>query len=55
VIEHALAHQLKDRAEAAYARGDLFNKRRALMQDWADFLARDPGEVVPFKPHLRSG
>lgn len=35
VIEHALAHQLKDKAEAAYQRGSLFEKRRALMADWA--------------------
>lgn len=34
VIEHALAHKLKDKAEAAYARGTLFDKRRALMDDW---------------------
>lgn len=40
VIEHALAHQLKDKAEAAYARGDLFTKRVALMQAWAEFLSR---------------
>jgi integrase len=37
VIEHALAHQLKDKAEAAYARGTLFDKRRRLMADWANF------------------
>ncbi len=37
VIEHALAHQIRDRAEAAYARGDLMKKRRALMNDWASF------------------
>lgn len=41
VIEHALAHKLKDKAEAAYARGSLFEKRRKLMQDWADFLSRE--------------
>jgi len=35
VIEAALAHRLKDKAEAAYARGDLFTKRRALMAAWA--------------------
>jgi integrase len=35
VIEHALAHRLKDKAEAAYARGTLFDKRRGLMDDWA--------------------
>ena len=39
VIEHALAHQLKDKAEAAYARGTLFDKRRSLMAEWADFVA----------------
>lgn len=37
VIEHALAHQLRDKAEAAYARGSLFDKRRRLMADWAKF------------------
>lgn len=37
VIEAALAHRLKDKAEAAYARGDLFNKRRELMEAWARF------------------
>jgi integrase len=37
VIEHALAHQLQDKAEAAYARGTLFDKRRHLMADWARF------------------
>lgn len=40
VIEHALAHQLKDKAEAAYQRGDLFVKRRALMEAWANYLGR---------------
>lgn len=38
VIEHALAHQLKDKAEAAYARGDLFAKRVGLMEAWASYL-----------------
>lgn len=37
VIEHALAHQLKDKAEAAYARGTLFDKRARLMSDWAAY------------------
>ncbi len=37
VIEHALAHQLKDKAEAAYQRGDLLAKRSRLMTDWARF------------------
>lgn len=38
VIEHALAHQLKDKTEAAYARGDLFTKRTKLMEAWARFV-----------------
>ena len=37
VIEHALAHQLADKAEAAYQRGTLLAKRKALMQDWANY------------------
>jgi integrase len=40
VIEHGLAHKLKDKAEAAYARGTLFDKRRALMEAWARYLVR---------------
>lgn len=39
VIEAALAHRLKDKAEAAYARGDLFDKRRHLMMAWAKFAS----------------
>lgn len=38
VIEAALTHRLKDEAEAAYARGDLFAKRRNLIDNWAAFL-----------------
>lgn len=39
VQEAALAHAIRDKAEAAYARSDLFVKRRALMDDWAAFCA----------------
>ena len=35
VIEAALAHGIKDKAEAAYARSDLFDKRRMLMLAWS--------------------
>ena len=38
VIEHALAHQLRDKAEAAYARGTLLEKRRNLMCDWENYI-----------------
>ena len=39
VMEAALAHVVGNRAEAAYARSDLFERRRTLMQQWADYLA----------------
>lgn len=46
VIEHALAHQLKDKAEAAYARGSLFDKRRHLMADWAGYCGQSSAATV---------
>ena len=39
--EHALAHRISDRAEAAYRRGDQFEKRRKLMDAWAAFSEAD--------------
>ena len=48
VVETAMAHRIKDKAEAAYARGDLFQKRRKLMEDWSKFLATPPAEVLEF-------
>ena len=44
VIEAALAHVVRNRVEAAYARSDLFERRRTLMDDWARYLARGMGE-----------
>jgi integrase len=40
VCEHALAHSLPDKVEAAYRRGDLIEKRKVLMQVWADYCAK---------------
>ena len=40
VAEHALAHSLPDKVEAAYRRGDLFEKRRQLMEAWARHCAK---------------
>lgn len=39
VIEAAMAHRLKDAAEAAYQRGDLLQRRAVLMKDWAGYCA----------------
>ena len=44
VIEAALAHVVRNRVEAAYARSDLFERRQVLMDDWARYLARGTGE-----------
>jgi integrase len=49
VAEMALAHAIGDKVEAAYRRGDLFEKRRRMMADWAKFCATPSvktGEVV---------
>jgi hypothetical protein len=45
----ALAHAIPDAVEAAYRRGDLFEKRRKLMDAWAEFCAKPgvSGSVVP--------
>lgn len=49
VAEMALAHAIGDKVEAAYRRGDLFEKRRLMMADWAQFLAKPEGttKVIP--------
>lgn len=39
VVEMALAHAIGDKTEAAYRRGDLFEKRRRLMAEWAKFCS----------------
>jgi len=39
VCEMALAHVIENKVEAAYRRGDLFEKRHAMMQAWADWCA----------------
>lgn len=51
VIEHALAHLLKDKVEAAYQRGTLLEKRRALMGDWSAYCntVRTAGDVVAIR------
>ena len=51
VCEAALAHILKDKAEAAYARSDLFEKRRELMDRWARYLNPEPADVVSLDAH----
>jgi integrase len=52
VIEMALAHQIGDATERAYARGDLFRRRRKLMNDWGAYCegkAVADADVVPLR------
>ena len=52
IAEMALAHTIKNKVERAYRRGDLFEKRRRLMADWAGYCAqpsRKAGEVVAIR------
>ena len=48
VVEAALAHVVRNKVEAAYARSDLFERRRILMDDWARYLAR--GTATDWEP-----
>ena len=50
--EAALAHTIGNKVEAAYRRGDLFDKRRRLMEAWAVFCAAPTaaaGDVTPIR------
>lgn len=49
MAEMALAHTIGDKVEAAYRRGDMFERRRRMMEDWSKFLSSPAkrGEVVP--------
>jgi len=46
VAEQALAHVVGNAVEAAYRRGDLLDKRRALMEDWATYCTQKPAANV---------
>jgi len=52
VAEMALAHTVGDKVESAYRRGDLFERRRRIMAEWAKFCGtvkpEPPRKVVPF-------
>jgi integrase len=49
VREMALAHAVGDKVEAAYRRGDLFQKRRALAEAWAQFCAREKTDAQLYR------
>ena len=51
VAEMALAHAVEGKVEGAYRRGDLFDKRGRMMEEWAKYCGTVmvPGEVVPIR------
>lgn len=49
VCEMALSHTVADKVEAAYLRGDLFDKRRELMETWATYATAQSGNVVTLR------
>lgn len=55
LAESALAHSLKDKTEAAYQRGDMFEKRRKLMEAWSTYCTKGKkiADVVPIKKLAR--
>jgi len=50
VAEMALAHTIENKVERAYRRGDLFDKRRRLMDDWAIYCATIPAAGANVTP-----
>lgn len=56
LAESALAHTLKDKTEAAYQRGDMLEKRRKLMDAWADYCLNGnvSGRVIPIKQYIKN-
>ena len=50
VAEQALAHVISNAVEAAYRRGDLFEKRRRLMNEWATYCAQPPASKARVTP-----
>lgn len=55
IIEHALAHQLKDKAEAAYSRSSALERRAQLMADWASYLDTPPAGAIVTPDNGREG
>ncbi|MEN8131865.1 MAG: integrase arm-type DNA-binding domain-containing protein [Pseudomonadota bacterium] len=55
LAEAQLAHVLSDKTEAAYQRGDMFEKRRRMLDDWSKFCATRPETtVIPLRGRRKS-
>ncbi|MEE2979343.1 MAG: integrase, partial [Pseudomonadota bacterium] len=47
LAEKALAHAIQNESEAAYRRGDMLERRRKMMADWARFCAGETATIIP--------
>ncbi len=50
VAEMSLAHKVGSDVERAYARSDLLDRRRALMERWSQFVTGADGQVISLRP-----
>jgi integrase len=58
VVEMALAHAVGNKVEAAYRRGDLFEKRRRLMTEWASYCNMPKAAtstIIPLRGRRKAG
>lgn len=53
LAEKALAHAIQNESEAAYRRGDMLERRRKMMADWASFCDGQTAAVIPMFPETR--
>ncbi|ANA32270.1 Prophage integrase IntA [Ralstonia mannitolilytica] len=51
LAEMALAHAVESKVEGAYRRGDMLERRRRMMEDWARYCSGKTGVVVPINAH----
>ena len=49
IAETALAHSLQDKSEAAYARSDLLEKRREMMEAWAIYIINEDAKLISIR------
>src|SRR5262249_52108189 len=49
IVEAALGHVIGDAADRAYARTDLFERRRALMMQWSGYCDRKDAQIIAFR------
>ena len=52
IVERRLAHQERNKVRAAYHRTEYLPQRKAMMQEWADYVDRSPASLTKEKEHV---